>query len=134
MDGLVFEKKPGTLQPDLVIPESEAATPQGDFNKLWSQLVAKAWADEKLRERLLSDPMTVMEEHGLRIPPGIQVKIVQNTTGVIHLPLPPKPTPAEISEEDLSQAVTGARPIGGSCGNDTCSVSYFPIRSQAPRR
>jgi hypothetical protein len=133
MDGMVLEKKPGTPLADLMMSESEAATPQGDFSKLWSQLVAKAWADEKLRERLLSDPMTVMEEHGLCVPPGIQVKIVQNTAGVIHLPLPPKPTPAEISEEDLSQAVTGARPIGGACGNDTCSVSYFPIRSQAPR-
>ena len=113
--------------------KNESATPQGDFNKLWAQLVAKAWVDDKLRERLVADPMTVMEENGLAVPPGMQVRIVQNTPGVIHLPLPPKPLPAELSEEDLSQAVVGLRPIGGYCGNDTCSVTYFPLRGQPPQ-
>jgi len=107
---------------------------QGDFGKLWAQLVAKAWTDDKLRERLMSDPQSVMEENGLPVPPGLEVRVVQNTEGVIYLPLPPKPSPAELSEEDLSQAVAGTRPIGGACGNDTCSVTYFPLRPQAPTR
>jgi len=109
---------------------------QEDFAKLWAQLVAKAWTDDKLRERLISDPQTVLEENGLSVPPGLEVRIVENTEGIIYLPLPPKPSPAELSDEDLSQAVAGTRPppIGGACGNDTCCATYFPLRPQAPTR
>lgn len=106
--------------------KDKSAIPQGDFNKLWAQLVAKAWADDSLRKRLLSDPKTVMAEHGLPSPPGLEVKIVQNTEGVIYLPLAAKPSSAELSEEDLSQVAAGR--LGGRCGgNDTCSVTYFPL-------
>ncbi len=113
-----------------------SATPQGDFTKLWGQLVAKAWSDDELRKRLVSDPMTVMEEHGLPVPPGVQVKIVENTEGVIYLPLAAKPSQAELSEEDLSQGVAGGqrRPIGGACGADTCSVTYFPMRNKPTQK
>ena len=114
--------------------DAGSSAPQGDFTQLWSQLVAKAWSDEKLRERLISDPKAVMEENGLPTPPGIDVRVVENTENVIYLPLAAKPSQAELSEEDLSLAVGRGRPIGGACGNDTCSVSYFPMRPEPPQR
>jgi hypothetical protein len=103
---------------------TSAVQPQGDFHKLWSQLVAKAWVDDSLRQRLLHDPKSIMEEHGLPIPPGMEVKVVQNTEHVIYLPIAVKPPAADLSEEDLSKASTHAT----ACGNDTCSVTYFPVR------
>jgi len=109
-------------------------TPQGDFTQLWSQLVAKAWSDDALRQRLVSDPKSVMEENGLPIPPGVDVRVVENTENVVYLPLAAKPSQAELSEEDLSLAVGRGRPIGGACGNDTCSVTYFPLRPEPPQR
>jgi nitrile hydratase alpha subunit len=106
-----------------------ANVPEGDFNRQWAELVAKAWADDGLRERLVSDPKAVMEEHGLPVPPDIDVRIVQNTENVIYLPLAKNPL-GDLSEEDLNQVVANARPIGGYCGNDTCSVTYFPLRGE----
>jgi hypothetical protein len=101
---------------------SSQGTPQGDFNQQWSRLVAKAWSDDSLRQRLLSDPRSVMEENGLPIPPGKEVRIVENSENVIYLPLAAKPSQAELSEEELSLA-TGR---GTFSAGDTCSVTYFP--------
>jgi hypothetical protein len=111
------------------MPESGHNEPQGDFNTLWAQLVAKAWEDDKLKQRLLQDPRAVMAEHGLPVPPGVNVKVVQNDESTIYLPLAQKPALSELSEHDLSLAKASRRPIGGYCGNDTCSVTYFPLRA-----
>lgn len=88
-----------------------------NWQQKWGQLVAKSWEDDKLRDRLLSDASGVLREHGIQVPPGVEVKVVQNTANVIHLPMPPKPSNDEISEEELA-AVAGGRA-------QTCSVTYF---------
>ena len=46
---------------------------------LWSQIVARAWCDEVLMERLLSNPRDVLSEHGLEVPEGMEVKVVEGT-------------------------------------------------------
>jgi len=91
-----------------------------DWNKQWGQLVAKAWTDDQLRSRLLSDPSAVLQENGFPIPPGVQIKVIENTDKMVYLPLPARPSKEELSEEDLAQVAGGIR------GNDSCSVSYFP--------
>lgn len=108
---------------------AQQGAPEGDFNTMWAKLVAKAWDDEDLKRRLLDDPRSVMEENGLPIPPGMNVKVVQNDESTIYLPLAEKPALAELSEDDFSMARAANRPIGGYCGNDTCSVTYFPLRA-----
>jgi len=100
---------------------------QQDWEKQWGQLVAKVWADPQLKARLLSDPKAVLQEQGLPVPPGMQIRVVENTEQVIHLPLPAKPSKEELSEEDLAQVAGGIR------GNDSCSVSYFPKTGQSGR-
>jgi hypothetical protein len=94
-----------------------------DFNKKWGKLVAKSWTDHKLRARLKADPHAVMAEYGVTVPPGVQVRIVENTESVIYLPIPAKPSEAELSEVDLDVMARGIR------GNDSCSATYFPARS-----
>jgi hypothetical protein len=39
--------------------------------KPYEKLIKKCWADESFKQRLLADPMTVMQEEGLPIPPGV---------------------------------------------------------------
>jgi hypothetical protein len=87
-----------------------------NWQKKWGELVAKSWDDEKLHARLLNDTAAVMKEHGIEIPAGMTVKVVQNAGNVIHLPLPPKPSSDEISEEQLAAVAGGAQ---------TCSVTHF---------
>jgi hypothetical protein len=83
---------------------------QHDFETKWGELVSKAWGDAALKKRLLADPAAVLKEHGLIVPAGITVKVVENTDKVIHLTLPQPPSAAELSEQEL-QAVAG-----GFCG------------------
>src|SRR5207249_6970047 len=59
--------------------------------KRWSQLVAQAWTDDNLKRRLLENPASVLREHGIPVPAGVEVKVVENTDKVTYLTLPAKP-------------------------------------------
>jgi len=98
----------------------------GDWELRWGLLVADAWADEALKERLLSDPAAVLKERGITTPPNVQIKTIEDTADVMHLVLPMKPAAAELSEEELSTVAggwcggCGCRGCGGGCGCGGC--------------
>src|SRR5262245_37238721 len=83
---------------------SAELSPNG--RKAWSQIVAKAWADQAFRKRLLADPAGVLKEHGMQVPPGVQVRVVENTESIQHLVLP-KQQSEELSEAELEQVAAG---------------------------
>jgi hypothetical protein len=72
---------------------------QASEDMVWSQIVAQAWCDEGFMKRLLSDPRDVLAEHGLEVPDGTQVEVVEgaeaqvveHTDKVLHLTLPVSP-------------------------------------------
>jgi hypothetical protein len=68
--------------------------------KKWGQVVAKAWADDKFKARLLKDPAGVLKEHGLEAPKGTTLRAVENTAGVHHIILPAKPEGSVWSAQD----------------------------------
>lgn len=76
----------------------------------WDLLVADAWADDALMQRLTKDPASLLKERGMKVPPGVQVKVFADTDKVTHLVIPPKPTGEAMSEEELSTVA------GGHCG------------------
>ena len=80
-------------------------------SKQWGQIVAKAWADEGFKKRLVAEPAAVLKENGLEVAPGFQVKVVEDTGQVCHLTLPAKPSTGELSEEDLDR-IGGGRKAG----------------------
>jgi hypothetical protein len=88
-----------------------------DFESQWQQLVARAWADDAFKKKLLADPAGVLKEHGLIPPAGKQIKVMENTDKMIHLILPAKPAAAELSEQEL-QSVAGG--WCGGCGHERC--------------
>ena len=47
------------------------------LEEVWNQIVARAWADPQLKERLLSDPGAVLREHGVEVPAGVTVKVTR---------------------------------------------------------
>jgi len=71
------------------------------FQKAYGKIVAKAWADDAFKQRLLADPATVLNENGVDVPEGIEFKVVESTSNLIHLVLPARPDAGEVSEEDL---------------------------------
>jgi hypothetical protein len=92
---------------------------QQDFWKQWDQIVARAWADDAFRRRLVADPTAVLQEHGIAVPTGVGLRVVEDTASQVHLVLPAKPSDEELSEDDLGRvAAAYCRGCGGcrSCG------------------
>ena len=88
---------------------------------VWSQIVARAWCDEGVMKRLLSDPRSVLAEHNLEVPPGTEVEVVlgaevkvDETDTVRRFVLPASPS-HELAEEDLVEAPM-AWGYSGACG------------------
>ena len=60
--------------------------------------MAKAWADEDFKERLIDDPGSVLAEEGMEVPEGVELKVVEATEKQNWLVLPPKPEDEGIEE------------------------------------
>ena len=79
-----------------------------------ARLFAACWKDEALKARFLSDPKAVMKEHGLDVPDGIEVKVVENADDRVHITLPAPPAGhGDLSDEELSKAAGGWYPVLG---------------------
>lgn len=84
-----------------------------ESQKVLSKLVAQAWLDDGLRERIILNPAAVLTENGLTVPSGVEVRVNQKTSletlastaaiaysdGVYEIPLPPKP--AALKDEQI---------------------------------
>ena len=76
-----------------------------DWQRSFGQVVAHAWSDDGFKQRLMDDPATVLQEQGLTVPAGKQVRVVEDTEETVHVVLPARPT--ELSDEQLDQAAGG---------------------------
>jgi hypothetical protein len=79
-----------------------------EYAKQWGRLVVRAWSDEAFKVRLLAEPAPALAEQGIALPPGMQVRVHENTAALVHLSLPPRPA-EELSDEQLD-AVAGGTP------------------------
>lgn len=76
------------------------------------RIIAKAWADDSFKARLLADPAAVAAAEGIPVPPGLKIVIHENKPGELHVVLPAKPT-SELSDAEL-EGVAGGDALGGS--------------------
>jgi hypothetical protein len=99
----------------------QATVQQGNWQKPWGLLVAKAWSDDALKQRLLDDPAAVLEEHGIEVPPGVELRVVEDTDQVCHLVLPASPSGDLVDEElTLSTGFYCYSGVCGACGRCGC--------------
>ncbi len=77
------------------------------YAKQYGQVVAKAWADDDFKQRLLTDPAAVLQAEGIAVPEGVELRAVENTDKVLYFMLPPKPS-GELSDEQLDQVAGGS--------------------------
>jgi hypothetical protein len=60
-----------------------------------AKVVAKAWSDKSFKERLMSEPRTVLEAEGISVPPGSEVKVVEQTDKLVYVVVPFRPEDEE---------------------------------------
>ncbi len=97
-----------------------------DFMSMYEKLVQDSWNDPALRSKLINDPETVFTERGFDTSEmkenGFSFKMVEtdlsdNNTDSIKIPLPNKPDPSKLSEDQLT-AIAG----GGSCAGSAATA------------
>jgi Nitrile hydratase, alpha chain len=92
---------------------------QEEQAKKMSQLIAKCWADEGFKQKVLADPAATLKAEGVELPVGVSFKVHENTDKVVHLVIPAKPT--DLSEEDLANATGGVGPLP-ECVSRPCTL------------
>ncbi|MFC1579770.1 NHLP leader peptide family RiPP precursor [Thermodesulfobacteriota bacterium] len=91
---------------------------QNEQAKQWAKVVAKAWADEDYKQRLMADPVSLLAEEGIEVPEGVQLKVVEATDKQAWMVLPPKPETGKIEEGKERLAAGGGWYFtwAGACG------------------
>jgi hypothetical protein len=69
--------------------------------RMIENIVERAWIDNKFRDSLLSDPAKVLRAEGVKLPQGVEVRIVEDTEKVLHVVLPMKPASQEALEAEF---------------------------------
>ena len=106
--------------------DNDADYNEDDAKKKWAQLVAQTWTDDSLKQRLIAHPESVLKEHGIELPPGVEVRVVENTDKVNYLMLPSRPAGGvtELTSNELESVAGGLF----CCWYPSC-VSYCPYKS-----
>ena len=73
-------------------------TDQNEQSRKWQKIVAKAWADEDYKQRLLDDPAAILAAEGMEIAAGVEIKVVEATDKQAWMILPPKPADGKIED------------------------------------
>ena len=73
-----------------------------------ASLFAACWKDEALKARFMADPKAILNEHGLDVPDGIDVKVVENADNCVHITMPAPPAGhMDLSDDELRNAAGG---------------------------
>src|SRR3954464_5892590 len=78
----------------------------------WGKIVAEAWQDEAFKKRLIADPSAVLKEIGINVPAGVQLRVVENTDGLVPFTFPAKPRQGELSNAELAGVAAGGLASG----------------------
>lgn len=81
-------------------------------NNKMTQLIEKALTDESFKEQLLKNPLAIFKAEGIEVPPGLEIKILEDSDKVFHLVLPPNPS--ELSDDELDKVAGGCYILPGA--------------------
>ena len=87
----------------------------------YAKVVARAWSDPTFKQQLMADPRAVLTAEGVAVAQGVTIRVVENTSNVLHLVLPAKPADHELSVEDMQLLPEGFVTPRACCGTSLCN-------------
>lgn len=112
------------------------------FRREWEdvlgRVIARAWAEEDFKGRLLDEPTAILHEEGLVFPdryvvefyddpsaqPGEWHSIGRGSTAIHRFPIPPRPDAGALSAESLGVVDESALACCCPCASCTGAVSH----------
>ena len=91
---------------------------KADYDKTWREILAKAQSDEAFRKRLIENPKSVAADHGISIPPRVDIRVVENASTVVRIVLTATQMQGVLSDEQLDAVA------GGTGGTDFTASLY----------
>lgn len=95
VDGKLFEALCGVMRCPL---RSWSPVPLGELAERYQALLELTRTDEAMLDRYLTDPWSVLAEHGVDIPRGVPLKVLVDRPDRIHMVLPSPPSAARLQE------------------------------------
>ena len=93
--------------------------------KQYQQIIAKCWADESFKQRLMADPAGTLKQEGMEVPKGMTLHVVENTGQVFHLVIPTRPT--DLSDEALEALEAAAGGLHDTLSNPPNRTHYIIV-------
>jgi hypothetical protein len=86
---------------------------QDEQTQKLSQLIAKCWASDEFKQRLMTDTAATLKAEGMPQAEGMTMTVVENTATVFNFVIPPKP--AALADKELEDVAGGmfARTLHG---------------------
>jgi hypothetical protein len=64
------------------------------------RLIAKSWQNPAFKQELITNSKSVLIEEGINLPDSIELRVLEESSNVLYLVIPPQP----IQESELSDA------------------------------
>ena len=92
-----------------------------EFQEKYETFMRRIQGDPELRARMFEAPASVLEEHGIGVPPGVELRVVEDTAAVRYVPIPPS------SNVAVSDAAVEAV-AGGASGDYITVTGGLPLQ------
>lgn len=76
-------------------------------NSKLAEIIKKCQENEEFKKRFMEEPRELMQEMGIKVPEGKEIKVLENTDDLIHVVLPAQ-FQGELCDDDLD-GVAGGR-------------------------